>query len=70
LVSRRPANAVLADAGLARVEQAWPTHLASVRRHLFDHIDLANSPRVAAHRDHHMATSGLQSEITGHVPGR
>jgi DNA-binding MarR family transcriptional regulator len=37
-------NAVLTDAGLARLEQAWPTHLASVRRHVFDHlhgIDLA-----------------------------
>lgn len=37
-------NAVLTDAGLARLEKAWPTHLASVRRHVFDHlhdIDLA-----------------------------
>jgi DNA-binding MarR family transcriptional regulator len=31
-------NAVLTDAGLARLEQAWPTHLASVRRHVFDHL--------------------------------
>jgi DNA-binding MarR family transcriptional regulator len=34
----RGANAVLTDAGLARLEQAWPTHLASVRRHVFDHL--------------------------------
>jgi DNA-binding MarR family transcriptional regulator len=32
-------NAVLTDAGLARLEQAWPAHLASVRRHLTDHLD-------------------------------
>jgi DNA-binding MarR family transcriptional regulator len=31
--------AVLTDAGLARLEQAWPTHLASVRRHVMDHLD-------------------------------
>jgi DNA-binding MarR family transcriptional regulator len=34
----RGANAVLTDAGLARLQQAWPTHLASVRRHVFDHL--------------------------------
>lgn len=31
-------NAVLTEAGLERLEQAWPTHLASVRRHLVDHF--------------------------------
>jgi hypothetical protein len=42
-------NAVLTDAGLARLERAWPTHLASVRRHVFDHlhgIDLAQAARA------------------------
>src|SRR6185369_12625642 len=34
----RGANAVLTDAGLARLQQAWPTHLASVRRRIFDHL--------------------------------
>ena len=29
-------NAVLTDAGFAHLERAYPTHLASVRRHLFD----------------------------------
>lgn len=36
--------AVLTPAGLARLEQAWPAHLASVRCHVMDHlrgIDLA-----------------------------
>jgi len=32
-------NAVLTDAGLARLREAWPSHLASVRRHILDHLD-------------------------------
>jgi DNA-binding MarR family transcriptional regulator len=31
-------NAVLTPAGLARLREAWPTHLASARRHIFDHL--------------------------------
>ena len=31
--------AVLTPAGLNRLQQAWPTHLASVRRHVMDHLD-------------------------------
>ncbi|MGK5440235.1 MarR family winged helix-turn-helix transcriptional regulator [Micromonospora sp. URMC 105] len=31
-------NAVLTDAGFARLEQAWPTSLAAVRRHFLDHL--------------------------------
>lgn len=31
--------AVLTAAGLDRLQQAWPTHLASVRRHVMDHLD-------------------------------
>ncbi|MCM0674810.1 MarR family winged helix-turn-helix transcriptional regulator [Micromonospora phytophila] len=31
-------NAVLTDAGLARLQQAWPTSLAAVRRHFLDHL--------------------------------
>jgi DNA-binding MarR family transcriptional regulator len=41
--------AVLTGAGLARLERAWPTHLASMRRHVFDHlhgIDLAQLARA------------------------
>jgi DNA-binding MarR family transcriptional regulator len=30
--------AVLTDAGLERLKQAWPTHLAGVRRHVMDHL--------------------------------
>ncbi|MFG1925311.1 MarR family winged helix-turn-helix transcriptional regulator [Cryptosporangium sp. NPDC048952] len=32
-------DAVLTDAGFRRLEEAWPDHLASVRRHLFDHAE-------------------------------
>ncbi|MCX4909104.1 MarR family winged helix-turn-helix transcriptional regulator [Streptomyces sp. NBC_00878] len=35
----RGLNAVLTDAGLARLEEAWPAHLASARRHVFDHLE-------------------------------
>jgi DNA-binding MarR family transcriptional regulator len=34
----RGLDAVLTDAGLARLQDAWPAHLASVRRHVFDHL--------------------------------
>ena len=37
-------NAVLTDAGLKRLRQAWPTHLASVRRHIFDHLNDVEVP--------------------------
>ncbi len=41
-------HAVLTDAGLRRLREAWPTHLASVRRHLFDHLGGVDLPSVAA----------------------
>jgi DNA-binding MarR family transcriptional regulator len=41
-------NAVLTDAGLERLERAWPTHLASVRRHLMDHLADLDLPAVTA----------------------
>ncbi|MGW8952342.1 MarR family winged helix-turn-helix transcriptional regulator [Streptomyces sp. NPDC055709] len=31
-------NAILTDAGLVRLEEAWPDHLAAVRRHFLDHL--------------------------------
>jgi len=40
-------NAVLTDAGLQRLRQAWPTHLASVRRHMFDHLNDLDVPAFA-----------------------
>ncbi|MEU8977280.1 MarR family transcriptional regulator [Streptomyces sp. NPDC048309] len=39
-------NAVLTDMGLARLEEAWPAHLASVRHHVLDHVDGADLTRL------------------------
>ncbi|WP_285777729.1 MarR family transcriptional regulator [Microtetraspora sp. NBRC 13810] len=39
-------HAVLTAAGLARLEQAYPTHLASVRRHIFDQLDRTDLARL------------------------
>ena len=35
---RRVINAVLTDAGMAKLVEAAPTHVEGVRRHLFDHL--------------------------------
>jgi DNA-binding MarR family transcriptional regulator len=43
----RGLNAVLTEAGLARLQEAWPAHLASVRRHIFDHLDEIDLCRLA-----------------------
>jgi DNA-binding MarR family transcriptional regulator len=40
-------NAVLTEKGLARLREAWPTHLASVRRHIFDHLGDLNLDALA-----------------------
>ena len=34
----RGQSAVLTPAGVQRLQEAWPTHLASVRRHVLDHL--------------------------------
>lgn len=42
-------NAVLTDAGFARLEESWPSHLASVRRRFLNHfegIDLVQLARA------------------------
>ncbi|GIF98893.1 MarR family winged helix-turn-helix transcriptional regulator [Catellatospora citrea] len=41
-------NAVLTDAGLARLAEAWPTNLASVRRHFLDHLTGLDLKALAA----------------------
>ncbi|MBB2748324.1 UNVERIFIED_ORG: DNA-binding MarR family transcriptional regulator [Microbispora rosea subsp. rosea] len=43
----RGLNAVLTDAGLTRLEQAWPSNLASVRRHFLDHLEGVDLARLA-----------------------
>ncbi|MFC6081971.1 MarR family winged helix-turn-helix transcriptional regulator [Sphaerisporangium aureirubrum] len=40
-------NAALTDAGLTRLREAWPTHLASVRRHIFTHLEGFDLARLA-----------------------
>jgi DNA-binding MarR family transcriptional regulator len=40
-------HAVLTDAGLARLEEAWPTHLASVRRYIMDHLEGVDRAELA-----------------------
>jgi DNA-binding MarR family transcriptional regulator len=43
----RGSNAVLTDAGFARLERAYPTHLASTRRHITDHLEGLDLARLA-----------------------
>jgi DNA-binding MarR family transcriptional regulator len=43
----RGANAVLTEKGMDRLREAWPTHLASVRRHIFDHLGGLDLRRLA-----------------------
>ena len=66
----RGAWAVLTDAGLERLRSAWPAHLASVRRHIMDHlegVDLAalaaalNRIAPCAGKDVHLACPGEPS---------
>lgn len=42
-------NAVLTDAGLARLNDAWPTYVTSVRKHLLEHLgDIEIGPLAKA----------------------
>jgi DNA-binding MarR family transcriptional regulator len=43
----RGSNAVLTEKGLARLQEAWPTHLASVRKHIFDHLEGIDLAKLA-----------------------
>jgi DNA-binding MarR family transcriptional regulator len=61
-------NAVLTDAGLTRLRGAWPTHLASVRRHMMDHLNALDLPAVTAALQRF--ASGPADAETGHAPGR
>jgi len=47
-IDARGSNAVLTDRGLARLREAWPAHLASVRRHIFDHLGELDLVKLAA----------------------
>lgn len=41
-------NAVLTDDGLARLREAWPSHLASIRRHVLDDLAYHDLAALAA----------------------
>ncbi|GAA3350331.1 MarR family transcriptional regulator [Amorphoplanes nipponensis] len=43
----RGLNAVLTERGLDRLREAWPTHLASVRRHVVGHLEGLDLGRLA-----------------------
>jgi DNA-binding MarR family transcriptional regulator len=53
--------AKLSPDGFAKLKSAWPAHLASVRRRVFDHIDPAAVKRAA------QALSGVAAQL-GDVP--
>jgi DNA-binding MarR family transcriptional regulator len=53
----RGAYAVLTETGFARLEQAWPTHLRSVRRRLMDYVDGLDLPAITAALDKIASTS-------------
>ncbi|HYZ56498.1 MAG TPA: MarR family transcriptional regulator [Streptosporangiaceae bacterium] len=61
-------NAVLTDAGLDLLRRAWPTHLASARRHMFDHLHGLDLPALTA-AVQRFAT-GTQCAGTEHEPGK
>lgn len=48
----RSRSAVLTDAGLERLHQAWPTHLASVRHHVFAHLGEVDLPTTTTALEH------------------
>ncbi len=48
----RGTNAVLTYRGLKRLQAAWPTHLASVRRHIIDHLGDIDLPRLSLALQH------------------
>lgn len=49
--------AKLTPRGMSKLKSAWPIHLASVRRHFFDHLDASELGRVAN------AMAGVASRI-------
>ena len=56
----RGLEAVLTDAGLERLRQAWPTHLKSVRQHILHHLHAVDLPAVTTALEHF--ATGAQSD--------
>jgi DNA-binding MarR family transcriptional regulator len=55
-------EAVLTDAGLERLRQAWPTHLNSVRRHVLDHLRGVDLPATTTALEHFAADAQCDSD--------
>ncbi|WP_179199257.1 hypothetical protein [Streptomyces viridochromogenes] len=41
-------RAALTDSGFARLEEAWPSNLAALRRHFLDHLNGIDLKTLAA----------------------
>jgi DNA-binding MarR family transcriptional regulator len=67
---RRGANAVLTDAGFAALEAAAPSHVESVRRHLFDQLSPAQVEQLRGIcdtlLDHLLPIAGARGDQTAH----
>ncbi len=59
----RGLNAVLTDAGLGRLRRAWPTHLASVRRHVMNHLSELDLPVVTAALQHFASDMSVEIRL-------
>jgi len=67
----RGLNAVLTDDGLARLREAWPTHLRSVRRHIVDHLEGLDLCRLATALEAMAGGAGTPCQSSRHdVPPR
>jgi hypothetical protein len=70
----RGLNAVLTDAGLARLRRAWPTHLATVRRHMMDDLSELDLPAVTAALQRFasdtLSGAALQADLLTRAPGQ
>jgi DNA-binding MarR family transcriptional regulator len=63
----RAYNAVLTDAGFTRLQEAAPTHVVSLRRYLFDHLEGVDLDALADAFEHIAVTA---SGDVNAVPGR
>ena len=55
-------EAVLTDAGLDRLREAWPTHLSSVRRHVLDHLQAVDLQAITTALQHFAADAQCDPE--------
>ena len=62
----RGLNAVLTDDGLARLREAWPTHLRSVRRHIVDHLEGLDLCRLATALEAMAGGAGTSCQSSPH----